>query len=102
MNGVGVRGDIFNKVFLIRGVLKGLFLELVFSKLGVCRVVLVVLIWVFLLVGVEVWILLVFIGEFKNCEGENGNDFIGVVFFGLLIEGFVLVLWLVVVLLDWR
>lgn len=44
LNGVGVRGDIYNKVFLMRGVRKGFFFEFVFSILGVCSVVFVKLI----------------------------------------------------------
>ena len=102
LNGVGVRGDTFNKVLLIRGVRNGSSAELVSSKPGVCRVVFVVLTWVFSLAGVEVWTLLVFTGEFRNCEGENGKDFIGVAPFGLLKEGSVLALWLASVSPDWR
>lgn len=84
MNGVGVRGDTFNNVLLMRGVRKGSSLMLVSSTPGVCSVVFVTLTCIFSLAGVEVWTLLECTGEFRNCEGEKGRDFIGVAPLGLL------------------
>lgn len=59
--------------------------SLLFASLttGVLRVVLVEVDTAFCSVGVDVMILFE-PGEFKNWDGENGNDFIGVQLFGLL------------------
>lgn len=83
LNGVGVLGDSCNKFRLILGVRWSTSLLLFVSvTVGVFKVVPTIEVQVFWVVGVEV--LLLAPGELRNCDGENGSDFIGVQVFGLL------------------
>ena len=102
LNGVGVRGDTHNKVLLMRGVRKGSSPELASSTPGVCSVVFVKLTWTFSQAGVDVWTLLEFTGELRNCEGENCKSLMGVAPLGLLKDTSVLTLWLKSWSADWR
>ena len=83
LNGVGVLGDMLSKFRLIRGVRYGSSELPASFDLGVFSVVFCVLV-VFAFAGVDVSSLFVPVGEFRNCDGENGSDLIGVLPLGLV------------------